>query len=106
MKKFIRQQEDFICINCGHSVIGNGYTNHCSKCLYSVHVDINPGDRQSECYGLMKPVDVITKGGQPLDLVYQCQKCKIIKNNIINNLDSIETIIAIMRDKVKREMLR
>ena len=24
---------------------GNGYTNHCPKCLWSKHVDINPGDR-------------------------------------------------------------
>ena len=43
-KKFQRKVEDFICEKCGTKNIGNGFTNHCFKCLWSKHVDINPGD--------------------------------------------------------------
>ena len=38
--------EDFICENCGKDVEKSSYTarDHCPYCLYSKHVDINPGD--------------------------------------------------------------
>ena len=46
-KKFERNREDFTCNNCELFVQGDGYTDHCPSCLYSKHVDINPGDRQA-----------------------------------------------------------
>lgn len=72
MKKFTRTIEDFICENCGTEVIGDGYTNHCPKCLWSKHVDINPGDRSADCGGMMKPVGIENKS----DVFYVVQKCK------------------------------
>ena len=66
MKQFNRKKENFVCENCGEKVEGNGYTNHCPNCLWSKHVDINPGDRQEECKGLMVPVD-LEKQGQDYD---------------------------------------
>ena len=51
---FIRKTEDFICEHCGREVRGNGYTNHCPYCLWSKHVDINPGDRAAGCGGLKR----------------------------------------------------
>jgi hypothetical protein len=51
-KNFQRVIEDFECEHCGHLEEGNGYTNHCTSCLWSKHVDINPGDRAAECQGL------------------------------------------------------
>jgi len=51
-KKFQKKKEDFKCEKCGREVIGTGYTNHCPDCLWSKHVDVNPGDRQSKCLGL------------------------------------------------------
>ena len=53
-KTFQRCPEDFECGNCGHEIEGNGYTNHCTACLWSKHVDVNPGDRAADCHGLMK----------------------------------------------------
>ncbi|MST04461.1 MAG: RNHCP domain-containing protein [Candidatus Pacebacteria bacterium] len=53
---FIKVKEDFVCENCKTEVKGNGYTNHCPVCLYSKHVDVDPGDRLSKCGGLMKPM--------------------------------------------------
>jgi len=73
-KKFQRKIEDFVCENCGEKIKGNGYTNHCPFCLWSKHVDINPGDRQSPCRGLMEPIGIEIKSGDKT-IYYQCQKC-------------------------------
>ncbi len=55
---FKRTIEDFTCEHCGAHVQGNGYTNHCPKCLWSKHVDIFPGDRAENCGGMMEPIRV------------------------------------------------
>ena len=43
---FTEIDEEFICENCGKKVGKLGYScrNHCPYCLYSKHVDKNPGD--------------------------------------------------------------
>lgn len=97
-KKFIKNKEDFICENCGFEVVGNGYTNHCPKCLYSKHVDINPGDRASECGGLMTPVSV--EGTQKeYVLTHKCMVCGYTKNNKVATGDSVEMLAKIALDK-------
>jgi len=73
-KKFQKKVEDFICEKCGNFVKGTGYTDHCPNCLWSKHVDINPGDRRAECDGLMKPIGVEVKGDKYI-IHYQCEKC-------------------------------
>ncbi len=71
---FIRTQEDFICETCGFHVSGNGYTNHCPQCLWSKHVDIDPGDRAAECGGMMEPVGMTTKG-DTFVIHHHCVRC-------------------------------
>ena len=94
MKKFTKRIEDFECAHCGAFVNGNGYTNHCPKCLWSKHVDNNPGDRQSTCGGLMEPVSV-TPNKDGYIITHKCQKCgKTIKQHSAEN-DDIDTIISI-----------
>jgi len=56
-KRFQKRIEDFVCERCGAFVKGTGYTDHCPECLWSKHVDVNPGDREAECGGLMEHVD-------------------------------------------------
>jgi rubrerythrin len=73
-KKFQRKKENFVCVYCGIKVKGSGYTDHCPNCLWSRHVDINPGDRVARCGGAMEPISVETKGGEYI-IGYQCQKC-------------------------------
>ena len=54
---------------------GDGYTDHCPNCLWAKHVDEEiPGDRASECGGLMEPVRVFYEKGD-FKIEYQCQKC-------------------------------
>ena len=60
-KRFQKKVEDFVCERCGTFVKGTGYTDHCPKCLWSKHVDVNPGDRKSECLGTMEPIGVEVK---------------------------------------------
>ncbi|MBQ3785076.1 MAG: RNHCP domain-containing protein [Alphaproteobacteria bacterium] len=94
MKKFIKQIEDFTCAHCGAEVLGNGYTNHCPKCLWSQHVDNNPCDTQSNCGGMMRPISVEQKGGEFI-ITHKCEKCgKVIKQKTSAN-DDMDTIISI-----------
>ena len=59
-KKFKMVDEEFVCLNCGEIVKPLLYTarDHCPKCLYSLHVDINPGDRKNPCKGLLVPIGI------------------------------------------------
>ena len=55
MKRFTMIDEEFICENCGKHVDKLNYTarDHCPYCLFSKHVDINPGDQNKNVYQLM-----------------------------------------------------
>lgn len=99
MKKFTRKIEDFVCENCGTIVKGNGYTNHCPNCLFSKHVDINPGDRMSTCSGLMKSIDVLQKDGEFV-ILHKCEKCGFERKNKVVDNDNREALINITKHKV------
>ena len=71
---FKKVVEDFICEQCGKTVSGSGYTNHCPQCLWSKHVDIDPGDRASDCEGLMEPLRLEEKDGAPR-VLHRCMLC-------------------------------
>ena len=101
MKRFSRRTEDFICEHCGTKVKGNGYTNHCPHCLYSKHVDINPGDRLSDCKGLMEPIDIEQKDGGYI-VVQRCQRCGFIRRNKITSEDDFDAVLNIIRQKTIR----
>ena len=77
---------------------GNGFTNHCPKCLYSLHVDINPGDRAAKdgCGGLMEPsaIEGTQKG---YAIVHKCSACGHEKRNKVSMEDSIDAIAAIAK---------
>lgn len=76
MKNFIRKKEDFKCENCGYEVVGNGYTDHCPRCLWGKHVDEEiPGDRASDCKALMKPIEVSYLSGK-FKIHYKCTGCR------------------------------
>jgi len=91
VKKFIKKVEWFVCEVCGIEINGTGYTDHCPKCLYSKHVDVFPGDRKSNCGGLMEPVGLTKRKGKG-QILYRCQKCGQQKFNKIAPEDSQEKI--------------
>lgn len=86
--------EDFICDNCGKEVTKSNYTarDHCPYCLFSKHVDVNPGDRMNTCEGLLKPIG-IEKYRDSFKIIYKCEKCGIIHKNIVHADDNKDLII-------------
>jgi len=96
-KNFIKHDEDFVCENCGHQMAGTGFTNHCSKCLYSKHVDNVPGDRANRCDGMMEPVDLEMKQGLPHQIVHKCLRCQEIKNNKVSEDDNLDILLNASR---------
>lgn len=96
MKKFTKNNENFICINCGKEVEKHSTSSrdHCNFCLYSLHVDIFPGDRANTCRGVLKPVDIKTSNGKT-QIVYVCEKCGEIENNIVASDDNEEEILML-----------
>lgn len=75
-------------------VFGNGYTNHCPKCLWSRHVDNNPGDRAADCGGMMKPISA-TPDGNGFVIIHKCEKCGKTINQHSSDNDDIDAIIAL-----------
>lgn len=76
-KVFIKKDEPFICDNCDYETpasIEGSCRNHCPKCLYSKHLDVDPGDRLSDCKGLMMPIDLEIKGGK-YRILHECKRC-------------------------------
>ncbi len=100
MKKFSSNDQEFICENCFKKVDKLLYSSrdHCPFCLYSKHVDINPGDRLNKCQGLLKPIG-IEKYKDSYKILYQCQSCKQNHKNIIAKDDDMNEIINVSNIK-------
>ena len=78
-KRFTKNDEGFICVNCKKEVGALKYTsrNHCPRCLFSLHVDIMPGDRDNPCGGILEPV--LSEPSPDLKkgyvITFRCKKC-------------------------------
>ncbi len=96
MKTFTKLDENFICESCGKNVKKLSYTSrdHCPFCLYSKHVDINPGDRLNNCKGLLKPIS-IEKFKETFKIIYKCEKCNTLHKNIVAIDDDFNEIIKL-----------
>lgn len=98
MKKFTMRDESFICENCNKEVDELRYTarDHCNYCLCSKHVDINPGDRQNSCKGILRPIG-IEKFKNTYKIIYKCDKCNMIHKNIMADDDNFDLIIELSK---------
>lgn len=96
-KLFTKVDEEFICDNCGKHVPKLGYTcrDHCPYCLYSKHVDVNPGDRNEECHGTLQPIGVELSNKKGYVIIYKCMKCGIIRKNKAAKDDNMDLIIKL-----------
>ena len=93
---FKRTVEDFVCEHCGNHVVGDGYTNHCPQCLWSKHVDVNPGDRAAACGGLMEPIALEGSTGK-YRIIQRCLKCAIIRPIVVAKNDDMKAVLALAR---------
>ena len=92
-KRFKKNDSGFVCVNCGKEVGTLKYTsrNHCPYCLFSLHVDITPGDRMNTCGGILEPV--LSEPSPDLKIRYiitfKCRKCgEKIRNKAANDDDT------------------
>lgn len=99
MKNFTKNDQGFVCVNCGKKVLPLNYSSrdHCPYCLCSRHVDISPGDRLNECKGLMRPIAVEINSKKGKVLIFRCEKCKKIKKNVCAIDDDELLILEIMK---------
>ncbi len=117
----VNKEKEFYCINCGREVfspklVGTAHRNHCPYCLFSVDVDIDPGDRKSKCRGLMKPIGLTFKHegkdkygsyrqGE-LMLIHECLDCDKISINRIAGDDDSDAIMDIFEKSKKLSLLK
>lgn len=82
-KRFTKNDNGFICLHCGREVPALGKTsrNHCPYCLWSLHVDILPGDRANDCGGLLEPISALPDAKKGYIILHRCQKCGEIRRN-------------------------
>ena len=92
---FIKRTEDFTCGYCGVLVVGDGYTNHCPRCLHSQHVDINPGDRAVKCAGLMEPIAMERHHGIER-IIHRCLQCGQVRPNRVSSRDDLAVISVLL----------
>ena len=96
-KRFTEIDEEFICDNCGAVVPKLRYSSrdHCTNCLHSKHVDINPGDRMEECHGDLEPVSLEIDSKKGYVIIYRCKKCGAIRRNKAAKDDNMDLIIEL-----------
>ena len=85
--RFEACNESFPCENCGKMITPEGagthHRNHCPHCLASIHADDMPGDRKSDCKGIMEPISIWVKDDGEWSIVHRCKKCGKLSTNRI-----------------------
>ena len=105
-KRFTMIDEEFVCEVCNKNVSKLEYTarDHCPFCLSSKHLDVNPGDRSSDCGGVLIPVDIEKGKKDTYKIIYKCNKCGEIKKNKMAIDDNFDKVLEIMSNEYKNKL--
>ncbi len=91
-----RADAGFTCVHCGRFVpeiaFGTSQRNHCPSCLWSAHVDIRPGDRNSLCRAPMEPIALWAEAGGELRVLHRCTGCGAVKPNRLAGDDDDDVV--------------
>lgn len=91
--------ESFTCKVCGSLVVPNGagsdHRNHCPYCITSMHLDIEPGDREADCGGAMEPVAVWVRKNGEWAIIHRCKICGALSSNRIAADDNPMKLMSI-----------
>lgn len=91
--------QPFICSHCNSTVtipeFGTRNRNHCPHCLWSIHIDLTPGDRRCACRGLMEPVGVWVRERKEWSLIHRCVSCGVLRTNRIAGDDSETALLTL-----------
>lgn len=92
-------EESFTCSNCGRLVEPMGaasdHRNHCPTCLHSLHLDIEPGDREADCGGVMEPVSVWVRKNGEWAIIHRCKRCGDLSSNRVAADDNPMKLMSI-----------
>lgn len=58
-----------------------GATIGITACLTSLHVDNEPGDRQSECGGIMDAIALWVRNNGECAVIHRCRRCGALSSN-------------------------
>ena len=96
-KRFSKLDDGFVCVHCGREVKPLGYSsrNHCPFCLWSRHVDINPGDRANPCGGDLEPISAEPDPKKGFVITHKCVKCGAERNNKMQADDDTSLLIKL-----------
>ena len=101
-KRFSKNDSGFICANCGNEVPPLKYSsrNHCPKCLASLHLDINPGDRAADCGGIMDAACAEPDAKKGFIITHKCRKCGALKRNRAAKDDNRTKLIKLTAEHI------
>ncbi|MDX8044961.1 RNHCP domain-containing protein [Gracilibacillus sp. S3-1-1] len=90
----------FQCENCGADVVpltNGSFRNHCPYCLFSKHLDNHPGDRLSNCKGMMRPISLEHSGKKGFQIIHECIKCsKMQRNKVASDTLQEDNILSLI----------
>ena len=93
------ESDGFVCRHCKRAVNGQAYgtrhRNHCPHCLWSLHVDITPGDRLATCGGSMEPIAVWARTDGEWAIVHRCQSCGTLRTNRVARDDDAWAMMSL-----------
>lgn len=88
----------FLCTHCNRAIPGTApgtaHRNHCPHCLWSLHVDLQTGDRRSACRGPMEPFAIGIQGNGEWSILHRCQRCGMIRTNRIAGDDNDVLLVS------------
>ena len=91
--------DSFTCKVCGRLVVptgaGSDHRNHCPNCLSSLHLDIEPGDREADCGGIMDPVGVWVRKNGEWAIIHRCRRCGHLSSNRVAADDNPMKLMSI-----------
>ena len=94
-----REPDVWRCVHCRRDVTsaapGTQHRNHCPFCLWSRHVDNDPGDRESECLASMEPIAITVRKGGEWVLIHRCNGCGELSTNRTAGDDSALLLMQI-----------
>lgn len=91
--------DTFTCKVCGRFIVpegaGSEHRNHCPNCLSSLHVDEEPGDRASDCGGIMEPIGVWVRKNGEWAVIHRCKRCGKLSSNRVAADDNPMKLMSI-----------
>ncbi|MBX3361401.1 MAG: RNHCP domain-containing protein [Phycisphaeraceae bacterium] len=94
-----RPDSGFTCIVCSFQVSqsawGTRHRNHCPHCLWSRHLDDEPGDRRCPCREPMEPIAIEVRKDGEWSIVHRCAGCGTLRTNRIAGDDHELALLAL-----------